>query len=82
MLQVKEAVRKAQTYLLEVFEDASGKDLLLEGVELADDRRYWSITFSYFDKTPNELFHNLRAYRTIKLGAEDGELYGARNGVL
>ncbi len=82
MLQVKEAVQKAQTYVPEVFESADGNDLLLEGVELSDDSKFWKITFSYHSKLPNEVFHNLREYKTIKLRAEDGEFFGARNGLL
>jgi hypothetical protein len=82
MLHVKEAVQKAQAYLPEVFGDAPKKDLLLEGVELTDDRKFWKITFSFSSKRQNDIYRNMREYRTIKLRAKDGEFYGARNGAL
>lgn len=82
MVQVKEAVQKAQDYLPEVFPDDNRNDLLLEGVELTDDFRFWTITFSYDNNQPNQLARSLRVYKTIKLRAEDGQFIGARNGLL
>jgi hypothetical protein len=40
VVQVKEAVRKAQAYLPDVFQSVEGQDLRLEGVELSDDSRF------------------------------------------
>lgn len=80
MMQVKEAVQKAQAYVPEVFASANGNDLLLEGVELTDDSRFWTVTFSYMP--PGGPLRNLREYKTIKLRAEDGKFFGARNGLL
>ena len=47
MVQVREAVQKAQTYLPDVFPTAEGKEVRLEGVELSDDAKFWTVTFSY-----------------------------------
>lgn len=80
MVQVKEAVQKAKSYLPQIFESAEGKDLQLEGVELADNERLWKITFSY-DPDPGRLLRSLREYKTITLRAFDGEFLGARNGI-
>jgi hypothetical protein len=82
MVQVKEAVQQAQKYLPEIFESAAGNELLLEGVELTDDSKLWTVTFSYFSRKPGQVFDSLREYKTIKLRAEDGQFVGARNGVL
>ena len=80
VVQVKEAVQKAKTYLPEVFESAQGKDVRLEGVELTDDARFWTVTFSYSE--PSGLLGSIgRDYKTVKLRAEDGEFFGARNGL-
>ncbi len=81
MLRVREAVQRAQEYLPDVFESANGKEMRLEGVELTDDAKFWSVTFSYqVDKTG---LGNLgRDYKTVRLRAEDGEFFGARNGYL
>ena len=74
MVRVKEAVQKAQHYLPEIFEGAAGKDLLLEGVELTDDAKFWTVTFSYGPVLD-------RDFKTVKLRADDGEFVGARNGL-
>ena len=44
----------------------------LEGFELAYDERFFLVTLSYEVASSRE-------YKTIKLGAEDGKLLGARN---
>ena len=80
MVQVKEAVQRAQAYLPDIFQSAEGQDLRLEGVELSDDSRFWMVTFSYAE--PGGLLGRIgRDYKTVKLRAEDGELFGARNGL-
>lgn len=73
MVQVGEAVQKSKVYLGEVFPDAKGRELQLEGVELSDDGKFWYVTFSY-----PVVFTD---YKTIKISAEDGKFFGARNGV-
>jgi hypothetical protein len=79
MVHVKEAVRKAQAYLPDIFQSAEGQDLRLEGVELSDDSRFWTIIFSYSE--PGGLLGRIgREYKSVKLSAEDGEFRGARNG--
>ena len=73
MVPVKEAVKKAESYLPEIFEGAAGQDLLLEGVELTDDSKFWTVTFSYGSALD-------RDYKTVRLRADDGGFVGARNG--
>lgn len=82
MVQVKEAVQKAKSYLPAVFESAEGKDVRLEGVELSDDTKFWTVTFSYDPGRPEQMAHMLREYKTVKLSAKDGEFFGARNGLI
>jgi hypothetical protein len=78
MVKVKEAVQRAQTYLPELFQTNSAEDLRLEAVELSDDSRFWSVTFSY--RQPDGMLGRIdRDYKTIKLRSEDGEFIGARN---
>ncbi len=81
MVQVKEAVQRAQGYLPDIFESAEGKEMRLEGVELSDDMKFWIITFSYMPSFTG-VTGGLREYKTVKLRAEDGEFFGARNGFL
>ncbi len=82
MVQVKDAVQKAQTYLPDIFQSAKGKDVRLEGVELSDDAKFWVITFSYMQSSLVGALGGMREYKTVKLRAEDGEFLGARNGLL
>ena len=77
--QVKEAVQKAKTYLPDIFPTAEGKEMRLEGVELTDDAKFWTVTFSYDPSLEGHLARSLREYKTVKLRAEDGEFFGARN---
>ena len=80
-MRVKEVVLAAQQGLLEVFPEADGCALRLEGVEKSDDSRFWQVTFSYVGPDESPLLP-YRAYRTVKLRNEDGEFMGARNGFL
>jgi hypothetical protein len=78
MLQVKQAVERAKEYLPDIFETAAGRELNLEGVELTSDSKFWTVTFSYVP--PRERYAG-RDYKTLKLRAEDGEFFGARDGL-
>jgi hypothetical protein len=81
-MQVKDAVQKASKYLPEIFDSATGKDLLLEGVEKSDDGRFWKVTFSYYPKEDQSPLLQLRVYKTVKLRDNNGEFMGAQNGKL
>ncbi len=80
MVQVKEAVQRAQAYLPQVFHSAEGQDLRLEGVELTEDAKFWTVTLSYLNPSgPDGLLDPFRRdYKTVKLSADDGQFYGAR----
>jgi hypothetical protein len=82
VVQVQEAVQKAQTYLLDIFQSAKDKQVRLEGVELSDDFKFWFISFSYIQSGQEGVLGSMREYKTVKLRAEDGEFLGARNGLL
>ena len=80
-MQVKEVVLAAQKGLLDVFPEADGRELRLEGVEKSDDSRFWQVTFSYVGVSESPLLP-YRTYKTVKLRNEDGEFMGARSGFL
>jgi hypothetical protein len=80
-MKVSEAVRQASKYLPEVFEVAAGKELRLEGVEKTEDGKFWTVTFSY-SPAEGSVVPFSRDYKTVKLKDSDGELIGARNGLL
>ena len=83
MLKFKDAVVRSRE-LLEDIQRVESQRVRLEGAELSDDERYWQITFSYWlpDDQPlsTELASDLfRKHTTIKLRAQDGELFGVKN---
>ena len=82
MVQVAEAVQKSRTYLGEVFPSSKDQPIQLEGVELSDDGQFWYVTFSYAE--PNQggvVVTTFPAFKTIKMRADDGQFYGAKNGL-
>ncbi len=80
-MQIKEAVQQASKYLPDVFDSATGRELRLEGIEKTEDSKFWTVAFSY--SLGDKGFESLsRDYKTVKLRDSDGELIGARNGVL
>lgn len=81
-MQVREAIEKSKTYLEEVFPFLQGSALQLEGVELSDDGQFWYVTFSYPERSLGGVsVATFPAYKTIKVRAEDGVFYGAKNGL-
>lgn len=80
-MYVKDAVAKASDYLPEIFTDAQGQELRLEGVEKTDDGRFWAVAFSYV-ATGAQSGELSRDYKTVKIADVGGEFVGARNGVL
>ncbi|MDQ2925159.1 MAG: hypothetical protein M3R43_06335 [Acidobacteriota bacterium] len=76
MIDVKQAIQKAEQFLPEIFPVPKDVDLLLEGVELTDGGDVWTITLSFKEGTFG------RAYRTVRIRGTDGQFVGARNGML
>lgn len=88
MVQLKEAVQQSKSYLSEIFPINYVKDFQLEGVELSDDEKYWQVTFSYWgaeEPSPEKLNFEtplFKTYKTVKVRASDGVLFGVKNGLL
>jgi hypothetical protein len=83
VLRVQEAVKKAKSYLPDLFFESSGQvaDVRLEEVEISDDEKSWAVTFSYLladDMRPIQI----RQYKTIRIRTSDGDFLGVRNGML
>ena len=82
MIDVKQAVKIAHAYIIDLYGEANLPGLMLEETELSDEHKYWMITFgfdtdrktvpdtSFFRPTP--LF--IRDYKIIKIEAETGEV--------
>jgi hypothetical protein len=63
VVQVKDAVQRAQAYIPDIFQSAEGKEMRLEGVELSDDAKFWIVTFSYDPGRPEQLVRMPREYK-------------------
>ncbi|CCF85538.1 hypothetical protein [Nitrolancea hollandica] len=81
---VKEAVRLARAYLLDLFENESLPNLRLEEVELSDDGSHWLVTYGFTASEKDieqPLFKGFgpsttrtrRDYKIIKINAQTGE---------
>ena len=88
MVNLKEAVQEAKTYIKQLFSDERIYDLLLEELEKSEDEKYWLVTLGFdveselnkktspleeaFSITPRKSYK--RVYRTIKIDSETGEM--------
>ena len=72
MVQLQQAVTDSKKFLFEVFDEVHGLGVILEGVELTEDMKFWLVTFSYWIGTN-------KRYKTVKLRAEDGVPLGIKN---
>ncbi len=86
MIGVKEAVRIARDYIYDLYDAKELPNLLLEEVELSADKRHWLVTFGFDTNSPAVTEEQvsisgiskirpkfIRAYKTIKIRADDGE---------
>lgn len=81
MIGKQEAVAAAKGAARELYSDTTLIDVLLEEVELSDDRKQWLITIG-FEVEPREttdrllaaLKRNQRRYKQFRVDAETGEV--------
>ncbi len=82
-IEVRKAVELARQYLQEVLQ-IPPTDILLEEVELSDDRQFWLITLSYPGPQPNSIGDLLasngsnRTYKVVRLRADTGEFVSVK----
>jgi hypothetical protein len=89
MIDVKEAVKTASAYFLDLMAANQPSDLLLEEVELAEDEKIWNVTLSALLPEPkDELashFNSLaaalgqiptrrRVYKLFRIDTESGKV--------
>lgn len=91
-LTIKEAIRRAREFVMDMYQDQNAYDYLLEGVELTDDEAYWLVTFSFIREREaysaiEKLQSNIgttrtiveKFYRTIRVSASDGSVTWMRS---
>ncbi len=77
MIDARAAAKKAREYFTRSYSDAANGPILLEEVELTDDRKFWLITLSYTPPPENPLLPFIpsgRKFKTLKISAETGEV--------
>lgn len=77
MIDVKEAVKIARSYVADLFSDAGG--LALEEVEFSEEKGAWLITIGFSVREPQSPLDALglkydRKYKLIHVDAETGEV--------
>ena len=76
MIAVKEAVKIAMKFVMDLYENYTPPDLLLEEVRLSDDEKHWLITIGFSRNALSSFVGKddvPRAYKLIKIDAETGE---------
>ncbi len=83
MIDVKTAVEKALTFLVDMYQNEGIQDARLEEVERSEDGASWHVTLSFLRKSQRTLAPSLqealglrceRDYKVFTVGVEDGEV--------
>jgi hypothetical protein len=80
MIDVKQAVKSAESYARDLFSERDLRHLRLEEVELSDDGRQWKVTLGWVEPAVakpglmiNGAVHKLpRVYKLFEVDAETG----------
>jgi hypothetical protein len=87
MIGVKEAVKIAFQLFQELYDTRKFEDILLEEVEMAQDRTAWLVTVGFYRRMPSvNLVESigskkyLRTYKTFHIDAVSGEMISMKKG--
>ena len=86
MIEVKNAVKMAFEVFNELYDSKRFEDILLEEVELSDDKTSWLVTLGFYRRTPSiNIIESIgskkyiRMYKTIQIDADTGKLISMKN---
>ena len=86
MIEVKEAVGVAFRLFGELYDGKKFRDILLEEVELADDKTAWRVTISFSRQVPSANIMEsigskryVRAFKCFRIDAVDGQMLSMKN---
>lgn len=87
MIGVKEAVKIAFQLFQELYDTKKFEDILLEEVEMAQDRTVWRVTIGFYRRMPSvNLVESIgskkyvRTYKTFHIDAATGDMIAMRQG--
>lgn len=86
MIDVKNAVKMAFAVFNELYESKKFEDILLEEVELSNDKASWLVTIGFYRRTPSiNIIESIgskkyiRMYKIIQIDADTGKLIAMKN---
>jgi hypothetical protein len=86
MITVKSAVQIAFDLFKELYDTKKFEDILLEEVELSEDKNSWLVTLGFYRQMPSvNIMESLgskkyiRTYKTIEIDAASGEMIAMKN---
>lgn len=86
MIEVKTAVKIAYDLFKELYDTRKFEDILLEEVELSDDKTVWMVTLGFYRQTPSVNIMEsigskkyIRAFKTLQIDAESGTMIAMKN---
>jgi len=83
-IDIKGAVKRASTYLEQLYDKQQLQDVLLEEVRRSDDDRYWLVTMGFSRPVPGTLFEQMaggsmkREYKIFEIDSGNGEVRSMR----
>ena len=87
MIGVKDAVKIAFQLFQELYDTRKFEDILLEEVEMAQDRSAWLVTVGFYRRMPSvNLVESIgskkyiRTYKTFHIDAASGEMISMKQG--
>ena len=86
MVEVKTAVKIAYDFFKELYDTRKFEDILLEEVELSEDKTIWMVTLGFYRQAPSVNIMEsigskkyIRAYKTLQIDAESGAMVAMKN---
>ena len=86
MIEVKQAVKMAFELFKELYDTKKFEDILLEEVELSEDKTKWLVTLGFYRQVPSvNIMESIgskkyvRTYKTLYIDADSGEMVSMKN---
>jgi len=82
MIDVKDSIKKAKNFIIDMYSDEKISQLMLEEVDISDDKKFWLITLGFNIKKPiinlmDTISGNqekIRVYKIIKIDSLSGDV--------